>query len=678
MSKKAILFMRVSTLAQTIESQPQQLRAMAYQDGFSDDDIISIGEKESAIKLDEEERKSIEKLKHYIETEDVDTVYCFELSRIARSAKVLFSVRDYLVEHQVQLKCKEPSFSLLEDDRSKGIKQDSQFIFYIFGAFAEQEMKLKKERFARGRKFKAEENKFNGGRIPFGYRVNYDKDKLIEIDEEDANLVRYVFNLYEQGYSQTQIARLLLGTAMERKSTLSVVHNILTNEAYTGRKVKAYAFERRYPQIITPEQFDRCRKLASEHTHSVDKSSNIYYGSKIVRCPECEGRCGAVKSKGYYFCYNAYNAVRDVNIYGQMQCSNTTTISINILDSLLWYVASAAEARHIILDTAQNKIEYEKKIKEIEKKIKNTKTQKKTISEKRERLFDGWVDGRCSEEKYKSKDEEFKKMQYGLDEEIAEYQQQIEQLHRLIDDLTSTWRSINGSDEAAYTMADLDVLVAKIRETTDDTTRSDIIHKHIMKVYVYKEEDIYYTFARGKKLAKMKRIEIQKYQGDPVSYYFLPFGGRKCVFWANPKDNPKAFVEMQYIDRFRDRYKKPLPHKTDDVKDYYRISTLAQELGVSSYMIRKAVREGEIASIFKHGTYYISRSSVEKYMVQLKEKEEISINSISAKDAAKQLGVDIQVVWKLLRNGIIPAHKDGYFYNIPIEAFEAYKNSIKK
>jgi len=103
MSAKAILFMRVSTDSQIIESQPKVLRDMAHQDGFSDENIISIGEKESAIKLGEEERRSLEKLKHYIETDNIDTVYVFELSRIARTAKVLYSVRDYLVEHQVQL-----------------------------------------------------------------------------------------------------------------------------------------------------------------------------------------------------------------------------------------------------------------------------------------------------------------------------------------------------------------------------------------------------------------------------------------------------------------------------------------------------------------------------------------------------------------------------------------------
>ncbi len=674
MGAKAILFMRVSTDSQIIESQPKTLRNMAYQDGFSDENIISIGEKESAIKLDEEERRSIEKLKYYIETDDIDTVYVFELSRIARTAKVLFNVRDYLVEHQVQLKCKEPSFALLEEDRSKGIKQDSQFIFYIFGAFAEQEMKLKKERFARGRKHQAETNKFNGGRIPFGYKVNYDKDKLIEVNDEEAEIVRRIFNLYEQGYSQTQIARLLLGTSMERNSTLSVVHNILTNEAYTGRKVKAYAYERTYQQIITPEQFDRCRELAAEHKHSVDKSTNIYYGSKIVRCPECEGRCGATASKGYYFCYNAYNAVRDINVYGSIQCTNRVTISINILDSLLWHIASASEARHILVDKEQNKAEYERKISEIEQLIKGKTKQKESISVKRERLFDGWVDGRCSDEKYQKKEAEFNEEVKSIDGEIADCQYQIEQLRRLITDLSSTWQQINTMDSPTNRISDLEELVDKIRETTDDAIRSEIIHKHIMKVYIYNEEPIQYTFSRGQKEARIKRIEIHKYQGDPVSYYFLPFAGKNCVFWDNPSTNPDSLVEMDYLSRYRDKYKKKQARKTDEFKDYYKISTLSEKIGKSTYLIRKAVRNGRIRTVFKFGTYYISEADARSFFETLNSKGDY----IDAKEAAQQLGISVQSVWLLLRNGEIPAHKDGNRYNIPLAQFEEYKKRYGK
>ncbi len=672
MSAKAILFMRVSTDAQIIESQPKVLRDMAHQDGFSDENIISIGEKESAIKLDEEERRSLEKLKHYIETDNIDTVYVFELSRIARTAKVLYSVRDYLVEHQVQLICKEPQFVLLEKDRSKGIRSDSNLVFSIFGALAEQEMKLKKERFARGRKYQAETNKFNGGRIPFGYRVNYDKDKLIEIYEEDAEVVRHIYSLYEQGYSQTQIARLLLGTSMERNSTLSVVHNILSNEAYTGRKIKAHAFERSYPQIITPEQYDRCRQIAAEHKHTVDKSTHIYYGSKIVRCPVCEGRCGATASKGYYFCYNAYNAVRDVNVYGKLQCSNRATISINIMDSLLWHIASASEARHILVDTEQNRKGYEKKISDIERLIVSKTKQKETLSEKRERLFDGWVEGRCSEEKYKKKDAEFDNEEKNLDGEIAECKYQIEQLKLLIEDLSGTWKSVNG--QGAIQISDFGELVAKIRETTDDAIRSEIIHKHIMKVYLYDEESIQYTFSRGQKDARVKRIEIFKYQGDPVSYYFLPFAGKKCLFWDNPATNPDSLIELQYLSRYKDKYKKKQARKTDEFKDYYKISTLSSKIGKSTYQIRKAVRGGRIPTVFKFGTYYISQSDAIAYFDSLNTKGDY----IDAKEAAQELGVTVQVMWAMLRRGEIPAHKDGNKYNIPIDQFEAYKKRMGK
>ena len=64
----------------------------------------------------------------------------------------------------------------------------------------------KKVRFHRGRRKLAEEGKYNGGNIPYGYRIDYEQGKLIVIDEQDAAVVREVFNLYESGISQPKLA----------------------------------------------------------------------------------------------------------------------------------------------------------------------------------------------------------------------------------------------------------------------------------------------------------------------------------------------------------------------------------------------------------------------------------------------------------------------------------------
>ena len=54
---KAILLVRVSTKTQDFDEQERAIYEMAIKDGYSPDDIIPICEKESGIKLSEEERR---------------------------------------------------------------------------------------------------------------------------------------------------------------------------------------------------------------------------------------------------------------------------------------------------------------------------------------------------------------------------------------------------------------------------------------------------------------------------------------------------------------------------------------------------------------------------------------------------------------------------------------------
>lgn len=56
---KAIILSRVSTQQQNLEQQTQDVLREVYKDGFKDKDIIILEDKESAIKLSEEERNGL-------------------------------------------------------------------------------------------------------------------------------------------------------------------------------------------------------------------------------------------------------------------------------------------------------------------------------------------------------------------------------------------------------------------------------------------------------------------------------------------------------------------------------------------------------------------------------------------------------------------------------------------
>ena len=73
---KVILFIRVSTISQKMESQELVARRMAHTDGYTDDDILEpIKYKESAVKLSKQDRQGLQDLYRVLETrDDIDAI----------------------------------------------------------------------------------------------------------------------------------------------------------------------------------------------------------------------------------------------------------------------------------------------------------------------------------------------------------------------------------------------------------------------------------------------------------------------------------------------------------------------------------------------------------------------------------------------------------------------------
>lgn len=125
--KKAILLVRVSTEKQNFDEQEKQLYNMAITDGFKDNEIIPIAEKESGIKLSEDERKGLNRLKEEISKGGVNTVYVWEVSRIGRKKKlssVLWSCYNS-TKYSLSLKSLLSSYSMMMAVSTMELKQYS-------------------------------------------------------------------------------------------------------------------------------------------------------------------------------------------------------------------------------------------------------------------------------------------------------------------------------------------------------------------------------------------------------------------------------------------------------------------------------------------------------------------------------------------------------------------------
>lgn len=258
--KKCCCFSRVSTTSQDLSQQTEQLLIEAERCGYTKNDTIIIEQKESAVKLNEEERLGIQNLYDIIDKHRIECVIVYEISRLSRRPDVLYSVRDYLIKRQVNLICLKPYMRLLENDGT--ISQTANLLFSIFGSLAENEGYIRKARMMRGKEKSKAMGKHYTGRIPFGYAV--DKQKNYIIDKSTAPLVKKVFTMYaEENVSLRTIVRELQAQGYFNGLTFHGccrnIHEILHREYYCGT-VKGM------PGIISKGLYDKAQAIKKRNT----------------------------------------------------------------------------------------------------------------------------------------------------------------------------------------------------------------------------------------------------------------------------------------------------------------------------------------------------------------------------------------------------------------------------
>lgn len=111
-----------------------------------------------------------------------------------------------------------------------------QMMFGIFASMAAMEREEIKERTLLGRKAKAQQGGFAGGKAPYGYRR--DKEGGLAIVPEEAEIVRRIFALHKQGLGTKAIAARLNADGVPTRSgrpwLFTTIKGILENAKYEG------------------------------------------------------------------------------------------------------------------------------------------------------------------------------------------------------------------------------------------------------------------------------------------------------------------------------------------------------------------------------------------------------------------------------------------------------------
>lgn len=451
MEKKCILLVRVSTQHQDLDQQREKVFEAAKADGYKDSEIIVIEDKESAIKLSEEERHGLTELKNYIESDpSIDRVYTYELSRISRQAQMLYKIRDLLVAKGVNLIVLNPYFQTLKDGK---LDPNSNIFFGFFTANAENEGFLSKARQRRGKLKKLEQGKFTGGKVLYGYRVNKAKGNLIEPDPETAKIVKEIFEYYSTGKHS-------IGTVIrEFGKTRNQISDILNNCMYCGRPGKektrkTNVSEIVLPAIISEELFDLCKKIREENPRKLKKKGeNIYYAKGIMYCAKCRRHYSANLTTCAYRC-----------------STHGATLPINVVDSLLWELAKNNRKNKLKLGYV-----YDEEVKRLQDsypvlhdKLAKVEQDLEKIKGKKDKLGVLYLNDSISEEVFQKKDKEIKK----------EHKDLLSEKQRILDSINDVTKRIdNITTEKTESPLDLDLI-------EDDAERVRIIREEIYSIVV--------------------------------------------------------------------------------------------------------------------------------------------------------------------------------------------------
>ncbi len=276
-----------------------------------------------------------------LEKPEFDGVYITDFDRISRQTADYHRIKQHFYENKIVIFDKGQIIDLYDSTTS--------LLVDIKGSLASYELSQLKERVKRNLERSVIEGKAGGGAIlNYGYRK--DENKKLIVNEDEAIVVRQIYDLCLKGMGSKKIASELNRLKIPTKRTNvpkgklmirgrmvnefvwrdSTIYRILTNSIYCGeRNFKGKKYN--CPSIIEKSLFQLTQEVLKERKHFVNTTNKHSYLLKgLIICPICKnlfyGRKRTdLKDNQYTCCSQRYNEY----------CGNRG-INIDKLDKIIW------------------------------------------------------------------------------------------------------------------------------------------------------------------------------------------------------------------------------------------------------------------------------------------------------------------------------------------------------
>lgn len=492
--------LRVSTVKQDLTPQREAVLAAARKE-YKESEIVIVQGKESAIKLAEMERQTLNELKSVVEQyPSIECVYFFSVDRLARRVSVVMSIKEWADSKQINLVFLNPYPFSTWFKSTEGIwkKNDISDVYLMFLAFgAKMEMEIKQERFAAAKALNKQLNKPTN-MILYGYKT--DADKNLMLHPQHAKVIRWIFDSYlKKNLSTREIYEegVELGyweNRQENTSKSNHIRNILINYCYAGGENKGGL---RYPPIVNKEDVDAAIELM--HTKKVMPKNNnrADYLCKGILKDETSGY--TLRAKKWHCRYSILQNI-----------DNAFGVNMNVADTLIWRTAMEVKWNLITHADSTQKEKIEAELNNIEDKILNLKDYiEKNIQPKYTKAYDAYVNGkgRITQDMYNNTIS-------NLDAEHKQFTQKVEALEKRQIELLAVYNELMHKEKR-------DVSIYSIKEISDDKQRLEIIKECITNMTVKALGHKQYIFKVHHKLATSPTMYLYVNKGQTTHLYLI-------------------------------------------------------------------------------------------------------------------------------------------------------------
>ena len=423
-----------------------------------------------------DKREGFQEMIRKCQNGEIDMILTKSISRFSRNTQDIIKYVRMLRDRNIAI--------VFEKENINTLDMNGEMLLTILSSLSQGEVESLSENVKMGLKMKMKRGELVGFNGCLGYDYHPDT-KSITVNEQEAETVRFIYNMYLQGYGSSTIAKRL--TEMGVKNKLGKVEwhdhgvmGIIKNEKYKGdillgktftvdpiskRRLANMGEEDRYyirdhhEPIVSREVWDKADEIRlkrvkprlMENTGNRERYTRQFTFSSMLECGYCGHKLSrrtrhqtTTTKKPVWQCMNAIKN-------GISSCPNCKAIDEVIIenafvDAFQLLADNFDDVLNSVLNTIEDVLKDDtelKRVKQLEKDISSIET-------KKSRLTDLLIDGKIEQEDYDEKKLSFQRKLHQMTEEKAYLEENIGQqknISKRMDQLRKTLENEDILDE---------------------------------------------------------------------------------------------------------------------------------------------------------------------------------------------------------------------------------------